>query len=119
MAEVRQTAIEARPGISDSAAKVLRNTYALLAMTLAFSAFTGGLAMVSGIQSLNPIVFLVGAYGLLFLTHFTANSAWGLLSVFAFTGFMGFAIGPISERTQVSSSLRSGSDGFSPPMSVT
>ena len=27
--------------------------------------------------------------------HKTANSAWGLLSVFALTGFMGYTLGPI------------------------
>lgn len=73
--------------------KVLRNTYSLLALTLAFSAFTALLS--TNAPPVNIFVFLVGAYGLLFLTHATANSAWGLLSVFAFTGFMGYTIGPI------------------------
>ena len=31
----------------------------------------------------------------MFLVHKTANSAMGLLSTFAFTGFMGFTLGPI------------------------
>ena len=73
--------------------KVLRNTYSLLALTLAFSAFTALLS--TNAPPVNIFVFLIGAYGLLFLTHATANSAWGLLSVFAFTGFMGYTIGPI------------------------
>lgn len=75
--------------------KVLRNTYALLAMTLMFSAVTAGAAMAMGVERLNIFVFFIGAYGLMFLVHKTANSALGLLSTFAFTGFMGFTLGPM------------------------
>ncbi|WP_299259037.1 Bax inhibitor-1/YccA family protein [uncultured Kushneria sp.] len=75
--------------------KVLRNTYMLLAMTLLFSAVTAGIAMSMGIQRMNIFVFFIGAYGLMFLVHKTANSAAGLLATFAFTGFMGFTLGPI------------------------
>jgi len=75
--------------------KVLRNTYGLLAMTLLFSAVTAGAAMALGLERMNIFVFFIGAYGLMFLVHKTANSAWGLLSTFAFTGFMGFTLGPI------------------------
>lgn len=78
-----------------SANKVLRNTYGLLAMTLLFSAVTAGAAMTMGIERINILVFFIGAYGLMFLVHKTANSALGLLSTFAFTGFMGFTLGPI------------------------
>ncbi|WP_447528890.1 Bax inhibitor-1/YccA family protein [Vreelandella sp. TE19] len=80
---------------SAKANKVLRNTYALLAMTLLFSAVTAGASVALGVQQLNILVFLVGAYGLMFLVHKTANSAAGLLATFAFTGFMGFTLGPI------------------------
>ncbi|MGQ7248305.1 Bax inhibitor-1/YccA family protein [Halomonas sp. V046] len=75
--------------------KVLRNTYGLLAMTLLFSAFTASAAVALGVQQLNILVFFIGAYGLMFLVHKTANSAMGLLATFAFTGFMGFTLGPI------------------------
>lgn len=78
-----------------SANKVLRNTYMLLAMTLLFSAVTAGAAMAMGIAQLNIFVFFIGAYGLMFLVHKTANSAMGLLATFAFTGFMGFTLGPM------------------------
>ncbi|BBI51164.1 hypothetical protein HORIV_35850 [Vreelandella olivaria] len=80
---------------SVSTNKVLRNTYALLAMTLLFSAVTAGAAVALGIQQMNIFVFFIGAYGLMFLVHKTANSAAGLLATFAFTGFMGFTLGPI------------------------
>lgn len=73
--------------------KVLKNTYILLAMTLTFSAFTAFLSMNS--TPLNIWVMMGGIYGLLFLTHMLANSAWGLVAVFAFTGFIGYTTGPV------------------------
>ena len=75
--------------------KVLRNTYGLLAMTLLFSAATAGLAMVMDMPPLNPIVTLVGYFGLLFATSRFSNSGLGLLFVFLLTGFMGLTLGPI------------------------
>jgi modulator of FtsH protease len=75
--------------------KVLKNTYLLLALTLAFSALTAGFAMASNAAPVNIWVMLIGFYGLLFLTHKTSRSALGLLSVFALTGFMGYTLGPI------------------------
>lgn len=74
---------------------VLRNTYMLLAMTLAFSAVTAYVSAAMGFQIQSPWLMLGGMIGLLVLVNFTANSAWGLLSVFAFTGFVGFFVGPI------------------------
>lgn len=73
--------------------KVLKNTYLLLAMTLAFSSFTAFLSL--GSAPLNIWIMVGGMYGLLFLTHALANSAWGLVAVFAFTGFMGYTLGPL------------------------
>ncbi|GAB4352593.1 MAG: Bax inhibitor-1/YccA family protein [Methylohalobius crimeensis] len=75
--------------------KVLRNTYALLAMTLLFSAATAGLSMVLNLPHPGMIVTLVGYFGLLFLTQKFSQSAWGLLFVFLLTGFMGMTLGPI------------------------
>lgn len=75
--------------------KVLRNTYTLLAMTLAFSAVVAGVSMAMDLPHPGLIITLVGFYGLLFLVHKTANSAAGLASVFALTGFMGYTLGPM------------------------
>ncbi|QIM68260.1 Bax inhibitor-1 family protein [Basfia succiniciproducens] len=75
--------------------KVLRNTYFLLGMTLAFSAFVAYISMSLGLPHPGIIVTLVGFYGLLFLTNSLANSGWGILSAFAFTGFLGYTLGPI------------------------
>ncbi|WP_404362461.1 Bax inhibitor-1/YccA family protein [Marinobacter sp.] len=80
-------------GISADAMNVLRNTYMLLGMTLAFSAVVAYLSM--GAQHPGFIVTIVGYIGLLFLTYKLKNSPWGILSVFALTGFMGYTLGPI------------------------
>jgi len=75
--------------------KVLRNTYALLALTLLFSAVTAGISMTLNLPHPGLIITMVGYFGLLFLTQYLRNSPWGLLSIFALTGFMGFTLGPI------------------------
>lgn len=75
--------------------KVLRNTYFLLSLTLAFSSLVAIVAMQLNLPRLPWWGMLVGFYGLLFLTSATANSALGLVSVFALTGFLGYSLGPI------------------------
>lgn len=75
--------------------KVLRNTYFLLGLTMAFSAVVAYISMSLNLPYPNLIVLLIGFYGLLFVTNRLANSAWGILAAFAFTGFMGYTIGPI------------------------
>ena len=75
--------------------KVLRNTYFLLGLTMAFSAVVAYISMSLNLPYPNLIVLLVGFYGLLFVTNRLANSAWGILAAFAFTGYMGYTIGPI------------------------
>ena len=75
--------------------KVIRNTYMLLSLTLAFSAVTAGAAMALNLPHPGLIVTLVGYFGLLFLTAKFKNSAAGLGFVFALTGFMGYTLGPI------------------------
>lgn len=72
---------------------VLKNTYMLLGLTLAFSAFVAFMSMNAPRPGI--LVTLVGFYGLFFLTAKLSNSSWGLLSTFALTGFMGYTLGPI------------------------
>ncbi len=74
---------------------LIRNTYILLSLTLLFSAAAAVFAMASSAPPLNVWLVLLGYFGLLFLTSALRNSAWGLLSVFALTGFMGYTLGPI------------------------
>ncbi|ARB90918.1 Bax inhibitor-1/YccA family protein [Legionella longbeachae] len=75
--------------------KVLRNTYLLLSLTFFFSAFMAYISLASGARPMNPILMIVGVYGLMFLTQALRNSVWGLVSVFAFTGFLGYTLGPV------------------------
>jgi len=87
----------ARPGYQSTIAmhQVLRNTYFLLSLTLLFSAATAGLAMKMHAAPLNWLLQIIGMFGLLFLTMKLRNSIWGVVSVFAFTGFIGYTLGPI------------------------
>ena len=75
--------------------KVLRNTYALLSMTLLFSALTAGISMTMNMGFMSPLLVLGGYFGLLFLTTKFRNSSLGLVFVFALTGFMGLTLGPL------------------------
>ena len=75
--------------------RVIKNTFALLSMTLLFSAAVAGVSMAFNWPHPGMLLTLAGYFGLLFLTHRLANSAWGLLAVFALTGFMGLTLGPI------------------------
>ncbi len=78
---------------------VLRNTYWLLALTLMFG---GGIAAATAAAQLpHPglMISLGGYFGLFYLTWRLRDSAWGLASVFALTGFMGYTLGPVIART--------------------
>lgn len=76
--------------------KVLRNTYMLLAITLAFSALTAALSMIVNPPPMTSLICSVVAIVILwFVVPRTANSSYGLLAVFAFTGLLGFGLGPM------------------------
>ena len=74
--------------------KVLRSTYALLALTLLWSAVTASVSVAVGAPHLGFITLIV-FFGLLFAVHKTANSGWGLVWTFALTGFLGFSLAPL------------------------
>jgi len=74
--------------------KVLRNTYSLLAMTIAFSGITAYAAMAAnapfmGLWMLLPYIVC------LWMVEKNKNKAAGLFWVFALTGWLGFTLGPI------------------------
>ena len=75
--------------------KVLRNTYFLLGLTMAFSAVVAYISMSLNLPYPNLIVIARGLLRFTFCDNRLANSAWGILAAFAFTGFMGYTIGPI------------------------
>ncbi len=77
-------------GLSElETSKVLKNTYRLLSMTLAFSALVAAGSAALGLPHPGLLLTLGGYFGLLFLTSYRKNSAGGLVSIFALTGFMG------------------------------
>ncbi|WP_226649060.1 Bax inhibitor-1/YccA family protein [Microbulbifer variabilis] len=77
-------------------AKVLRNTYALLAMTVLFSAVTAGISMAIGMGRGMGLICSLAAIALIwFVLPRTANSSAGVGVVFAFTGLLGASIGPM------------------------
>ncbi len=75
--------------------RVLRNTYALLAMTLVFSAACAGAAMVLNFPYPGVLITLLGYFGLFYLVNRFSDRAMGLLFLFLLTGFMGATLGPI------------------------
>lgn len=92
MAENIQTARSTT--LDDSATRVLRNTYALLSLTLLFSALTAGISMALHVPYLG-LFMLLPYFGLLFMVEKTKNSAAGIGWVFALTGWLGFSLGPV------------------------
>lgn len=74
---------------------VLRDTYALVAMTLIFSGFTAAIAALTEMPPLGPLITLGGYLGLLFITYKMRDSNFGIISVFVLTGFIGLTLGPL------------------------
>lgn len=94
MATVRPLQQQAHVSASDTG-KVIRNTYMLLAMTMVMSTVTAVVSM-----AINPpfMVYLgsvILSFVLLFVLNRKQNSAAALPLVFAFTGLLGFGLGPI------------------------
>lgn len=75
--------------------KTLTSTYKLLSATLFFSGLMAYVSMALNLAPFNFWITLGGYFGLLYLTYKLRNSAGGLISVFAFTGFMGLTLGPM------------------------
>lgn len=82
-----------------TAHRVLRNTYALLSMTLLFSAAVAAAAVAFKLPAPGLILTLAVYFGLLFGIHKLKNRGAGVGLVFALTGFMGWTLGPLLTRT--------------------
>jgi modulator of FtsH protease len=91
----RTYAVTGRENSLLSSHVVLRRTYFLLSLTLLFSSLVGWYSMTMQFRGPGLILALAGTYGLLFLTQYLRNSVWGIASAFAFTGFMGYTLGPL------------------------
>lgn len=68
--------------------KTLRQTYILLAMTVAFSAFCAYIGMMLNV-SIPWLVALLAIFGLSQAIYATRNSGLGIIFLFLFTGFLG------------------------------
>ncbi|MAD75831.1 MAG: BAX inhibitor protein [Rheinheimera sp.] len=75
--------------------KVLRNTYFLLGLTLAFSALTAVIAMAMNLSPMASIVCFIAGFIMLFVVNKKADSASGIFWVFGFAGAMGASLGPL------------------------
>lgn len=87
--------VTASPTSVIAANRVLRNTYILLSLTLLFSAVTSGLAIISNAGFTNIWIALIVMIGFPFLLQMTRNSGWSIVLTFAYTGFIGWYIGPL------------------------
>ena len=83
------------PPITPEASRVLRNTYALLSLTLLFSAGVAATSVALALPAPGIMLTLAGYFGLLFAVFKLRNSVWALPAVFGLTGFMGYTLGPL------------------------
>ncbi|OSZ40805.1 hypothetical protein BVZ31_11095 [Alcaligenes faecalis] len=104
MSEFRQSSLPEHNGTLGTQSliarnRVLRNTYWLLALSMIPTVLGALLGLSSGINrvmgaspGLSAIVFLVGAFGLMFLVEKNKNSSLGVALLMAFTFFMGIML---------------------------
>ena len=78
----------AAPPSAVGARRVLRNTYALLSMTLLFSAAIAAASVALQLPAPGILLTLGGYFGLLFAVYKFKDSGWALPAVFALTGFI-------------------------------
>jgi len=88
-------AVTRTSGISLEINKVLKNTYLLLSATLIFSAVMAAVSMSMNAPHPGLLIWIVVAFGLLFGINKTADSSMGIVLTFAFTGWLGFTLGPM------------------------
>lgn len=74
---------------------VLRNTYALLSLTMIWSTIMAVVGTMLHIGFGAYLVLALVGFGLLFATRAFRNSAMGVLMVFLFTGVEGLSLGPV------------------------
>jgi len=100
MNERLQTAFPGYAGagaLAEQRNRVLRNTYWLLALSLVPTVLGAWVGVSTGLMAaMSPgiglIVFLVGAFGLMFAIEKTKNSSTGVVMLLAFTFFMGLML---------------------------
>ena len=100
MNQTLQPVYAGRTGSADVVAdrnRVLRNTYWLLALSMIPTVLGAWIGVATGIAAamtpgISLMVFLIGAFGLMFAIERTKNSAAGVPVLLAFTFFMGLML---------------------------
>jgi modulator of FtsH protease len=104
MSDFRQSSLPEHSGsrASQSARaqnRVLRNTYMLLALSMVPTILGALIGLRTGINQImgsspgmSAVVFLVGAFGLMFMVERNKNSSLGIVFLMAFTFFMGLML---------------------------
>lgn len=93
--QFNETTLTRQSGSLLSTHTVLRNTYLLLSLTLLFSAASAWFAMSTQATYGTALIAMIAGFALLFVTTALRNSGWGIVAVFAFTGCMGYSLGPM------------------------
>jgi modulator of FtsH protease len=75
--------------------KILRNTYMLLALTVAFSAVCAAVGSALQLGNMAYLVCVIASFAALFWVHKVADSGQGLVAIFVFTGLLGLSLGHI------------------------
>lgn len=96
MNDLTQTVVHS-PSTLGERNRVLRNTYWLLALSMVPTVLGAWVGLATGItRTMTPgismVVFLAGAYGLMFAIERTKNSTTGVFVLLGFTFFMGLML---------------------------
>ncbi len=100
MNEQLQTAYAGQVGsgaLAEERNRVLRNTYWLLALSLVPTVLGAWIGVTTGVMAkvgmgLSTVIFLVGAFGLMFAIEKFKNSSTGVALLLGFTFFMGLML---------------------------
>ena len=99
MFDAQQPQFRSEFGLSMAAERnrVLRNTYWLLALSMIPTVLGAWIGVSTGIlatmgNGMSLIVFMVGAFGLMFVVEKNKNSSAGVVALLAFTFFMGLML---------------------------
>ncbi|MDC8771386.1 Bax inhibitor-1/YccA family protein [Roseateles albus] len=84
-------------GLSVDRQRVLRNTYWLLALSMVPTVLGAWVGVTTGIMAtmgmgMSMMVFMIGAFGLMYAVEKTKNSSTGVYVLLAFTFFMGLML---------------------------
>ena len=91
--------------VASQAQRVLRNTYALLALSMVptiIGALLGtefAVPLMVGSPVMSTVIFLAVAWGLMFAIEKNRNSGLGVVLLLGFTFFMGVMLGPLLSYT--------------------